>query len=269
MMVTLDSIRDIQIYQNKDGYRFSVDALLLFSFVNLKRVKKIADMGAGSGIIGLLLAKKYPAAQVTLIELQASLARLAQKNVVLNGLEDRVIIIKADVRELRVKSQELKVRSSESRDRGPESGDKESFFCRTNSKLLTLNSYDIVVSNPPFRKVKTGLLSVGDEKAIARHEIKLSLQDLIKAGSSLLKHHGRLCIIHLPERVNYIMHIMGNHSLEPKRMRFVHSNLYSDAKMVLIEAVKGGRIGLKIEKPMFIYNEDGSYAEEMKDIYGC
>jgi tRNA1Val (adenine37-N6)-methyltransferase len=239
-MITLDSIRDIQLYQNKDGYRFSVDALLLFSFVNLKRVKKIADMGAGSGIIGLLLAKKYPAAQVTLIELQESLARLAEKNVSLNSLDNRIKVILHDIRKL-----------------------------THNSSPVTHHAYDIVVSNPPFRKIKTGLLSVGDEKAIARHEIKLSLQDLIGAGSSLLKHHGRFCIIHLPERVNHIMHIMGDHSLEPKRMRFVHSNLYSDAKMVLIEAVKEGRAGLKIEKPMFIYNEDGSYTEEMKNIYNC
>jgi tRNA1Val (adenine37-N6)-methyltransferase len=242
-MLTLDSIRDIQIYQNKNGYRFSVDALLLFSFINLPRVKKIADLGAGSGIIGILLAKKYSHAEVILIELQKGLARLAEKNVVLNKLEERVKVIRADLKEL----------------------SKTRLF--THLPILSFTDFDLVVSNPPFRKVKTGRLSIGDEKAIARHEIKLSIKDLVKVGFTLLKHHGRLCIIHLPERLIEIIDTMKENNLEPKRMRFIHSNISTEAKMVLIEAVKGGRPGLKIEKPFFIYNEDGSYMDEMRDIY--
>ncbi|MCL5062491.1 MAG: tRNA1(Val) (adenine(37)-N6)-methyltransferase [Nitrospirae bacterium] len=242
-MLTLDTIRDIQIYQNKNGYRFSVDALLLFSFINLPRVKKIADLGAGSGIIGILLAKKYPHAEVTLIELQRSLARLAEKNVVLNKLKERVKVIRADLKEL----------------------SKTRLF--THLPILPFTDSDLVVSNPPFRKVKTGRLSIGDEKAIARHEIKLSIKDLVKAGSTLLKHHGRLCIIHLPERLAEIMDAMKENNLEPKRLRFIHSSVSTEAKMVLIEAVKGGRPGLKTERPLFIYNEDGSYTDEMRDIY--
>ncbi len=255
-MFTLNSIRDIRIYQNKNGYRFSVDALLLFSFINLPRVKKIADLGAGSGIIGILLAKKYPESEGTLIELQASLAKLAKRNIILNNLAERVKVIKADVKEFGVKSLELKY-------------DNHFRFKTHNSELITLNSFDLVVSNPPFRKTNTGLLSIGDEKAIARHEIKLSLKDLLKASSSLLKHHGRLCIIHLPERLTEIIGTMKENGLEPKRLRFVHSHTYSEAKMVLIEAVKGGRTGLKTKKPLFIYNEDGTYTDEMRDIYGC
>lgn len=253
-MLTLNSIRDIQIYQNKNGYRFSVDALLLFSFINLPRVKKIADLGAGSGIIGILLAKKYQDAEVALIELQKSLARLAEKNIVLNNLDDRVKVIKANLKEFGVKSLELKNSNS-------------SELQTHNSELITPNSFDLVVSNPPFRKVKTGRLSIGHEKAIARHEIKLSLKDMVTAGSTLLKHHGRLCIIHLPERLTEIMDAMKENNLEPKRLRFIYSNVSTEAKMVLIESVKGGRTGLKTEKPFFIYNEDGSYTDEMRDIY--
>jgi len=238
-MLTLDSIKDIKVYQNKDGYRFSVDALLLYSFVNLPRVKNIADLGAGSGIIGILLAKKYYSSEVVLIEMQHSLAGLAEKNVTLNSLSDRVKVITADVK----------------------------MFKDKNSKIITPNSFDLVVSNPPFRRVKTGLLSIGDEKAIARHEIKLSLEDLAESGSRLLKHHGRLCIIHLPERLTDIIYAMRNNNLEPKRLRFIHSNISSEAKMVLIEVVKGGRHGLKTEKPLLIYNEDGSYTDEMRGIY--
>ncbi len=242
-MLTIDSIRDIQIYQNKNGYRFSVDALLLFSFIGLPRVKKIADLGAGSGIIGILLAKKYQHAEVALIELQRSLAKLAEKNVILNNLDDRVKVIRADLREL----------------------SKTRLF--THLHMLPFADFDLVVSNPPFRKVKTGRLSIGDEKAIARHEIKLSIKDLVKAGSTLLKHHGRLCIIHLPERLTEIIDAMQENNLEPKRMRFIHSTISSEAKMVLIEAVKGGKAGLKIERPFFIYNEDRSYTDEMREIY--
>jgi tRNA1Val (adenine37-N6)-methyltransferase len=239
-MLTLDSIRDIQVYQNKNGYRFSVDALLLFSFINLPRVKKIADLGSGSGIIGILLAKKYPNAEVTLIELQKSLARLAEKNASLNKLEKRIRVVKADIKTIPKKNFQRKIFSG---------------------------NYDLVISNPPFRKVKTGRLSIGDEKAIARHEIKLSLKNMVKAGSTLLKHHGRLCIIHLPERLTEIIDAMKENNLETKRLRFIHSTISSEAKMVLIEAVKGGRAGLKTERPFFIYNEDGSYTDEIREIY--
>ncbi len=240
-MLTLDSIRDIRINQNKNGYRFSVDALLLFSFINLPRVKKIADLGAGSGIIGILLAKKYPNAEVTLIELQKSLAKLADKNVVLNNLDDRVKTVIADIKNL------------------------SSLSCYSITPTLHYSTFDHVVSNSPFRKVKTGYLSIGDEKAIVRHEIKLSIKDMVKAGSTLLKHHGRLCIIHLPERLREIIDAIEKNNLEPKGLRFVYSSMYSEAKMVLIEAVKGGHPGLKTEKPFFIYNEDGSYTDEMRN----
>ncbi len=249
-MLTLDSIRDIQLYQSKSGYRFSVDALLLFSFVNLPRVKKIADVGAGSGIIGLLLAKKYPRACVTLIELQGSLVKLAERNILLNKLEERVTVVNADARTLvghwsLLADQDLPIAHC------PLSPD-----------------YNLVVANPPFRRVKTGLISATDEKALARHEISLSLDDLIRASSAILKHHGRLCLVHLPERMADLVAILGDHSLELKRVRFVHSSISSEAKIVLMEAVKGGQAGLKIEKPLFIYNEDGSYTDEMKALYG-
>jgi tRNA1Val (adenine37-N6)-methyltransferase len=261
-MLTLDSIRDIQIYQNKNGYRFSVDALLLFSFINLPRVKKIADLGAGSGIIGILLAKKYPNAEIALIELQKSLVKLAEKNIVLNNLDDRVTVIMADIKKLfTVYCSPFTVSTDALRFPPACAG-------ATADKHHALRSFDLVVSNPPFRKVKTGRLSIGNEKAIARHEIKLSLKDMVKAGSILLKHHGRLCIIHLPERLTEIIDAMKENNLEPKRLRFIHSNISTEAKMVLIESVKGGNAGLKTEMPFFIYNKDSSFTDEMQEIYG-
>ncbi|OGW37471.1 MAG: hypothetical protein A2Y97_12730 [Nitrospirae bacterium RBG_13_39_12] len=236
MDITLDSIRDINLYQSKSGYRFSVDSLLLYNFVNLKKVINIADLGAGSGIVGILLAKKYHDANITLFELQDSLISLAKKNVAKNYLEDRVKVIKCDLRTL-------------------------PFL------YLSPFNYDLVVSNPPFRKLKSGLLNLEEEKAIARHEVKLKLNELINTASHLLNIKGRFCLIYHPYRLSELMEVLKKRGLEPKRLRFVHSNISSEAKMILIEAVKKGKVGLKVDKPLYIYNENRSYTDEVKNIY--
>lgn len=212
-----------------------MDALILYSFVNLRRVEKIADLGAGSGIIGILLAKKYPESHITFVEVQGSLARLAEKNCSLNHLEDRAAIVSHDIRTI-------------------------------NSSQLKNNAYDLVVSNPPFRRQKTGLISQIDEKAIARHEIKLRLPDLISSAFYLLRDKGRFCMIYHPSRLVELIEALRNKQMEPKRLRFVHSNINTEAKMVLVEAVKNGRTEMKIENPLYIYDENGSYREEMKNL---
>jgi tRNA1Val (adenine37-N6)-methyltransferase len=240
--VTLDSIRDVRIYQRKDGYRFSVDALLLYSFIRLPRAGRIADIGAGSGIIGILLARRYRAALVVLIEIQDGLAGLAAKNVSLNGLEDRISVVTMDAGMLL-------------HDQSP-------------CGHLQRGGFDVVVCNPPFRRPDTGLLSRGDERAIARHELRLPLPSLLGAAAALLRHHGRYFMIHLPERLAEVTSALKAHTLEPKRMRFVHSHRNSVAKMVLLEMVKGGRSGLKVEPPLFIYEEGITYSDEMREICG-
>jgi len=236
MEVTLDSIRDIRLYQSKTGYRFSVDALLLSDFVELKVVRTIADLGAGSGIVGILLAKRYPGAAVTLFEMQNGPAALAERNVILNGLDERVRVVNADITE------RLSLTSS---------GKK----------------VDLVVANPPFRKWRSGRINLDEERAIARHEIKLSLTGLVDAVSYLLKAKGRFCVIYHPNRLLEMMDALRKKGLEPKRLRFVHSDGTSEAKMVLLEAVSEGKAGLKVERPFYIYAEDGRYSEEMEAIY--
>jgi tRNA1Val (adenine37-N6)-methyltransferase len=235
-VVTLDSIRDIKICQSKEGYRFSVDSLLLYDFVNLKKVSNIADLGTGSGIVGILLARKYPDSRAVLFEIQESLVRLAQNNLAINYLEDRVEVVGCDLRLL------------------PASG-------------FSAGKYDLVVSNPPFRVTKSGRISISEEKAIARHEIKLKLCELIEAASFLLRAKGRLCMIYHPGRLSELIHVLSKKDCEPKRLRFVHSNGSSEAKMVLVEAVKGGRPGVRVERPFSIYGDDGGYSEEMGQIY--
>jgi tRNA1Val (adenine37-N6)-methyltransferase len=236
MDVTLDSIRDIKLYQSKTGYRFSVDSLLLYDFITLKEVTCIADLGAGSGIVGILLAKKYTGAFVTLLEIQDDLVRIAGKNILLNHVEDRVSAVKCDLRVVA----DLCVES---------------------------RSCDLVVSNPPFRRLRSGLLNIEEERAIARHEIKLRLPEFIDAASRLLKAKGRLCMIYHPQRLSELMAAMRHKDIEPKRLRFVHSTVMSESKMVLLEGVKGGRTGLKVEKPLFIYKKDGGYSDDMEAIY--
>ncbi|MCC6346220.1 MAG: tRNA1(Val) (adenine(37)-N6)-methyltransferase [Nitrospirales bacterium] len=262
-LYSLDGLRNVRVYQKKDGYRFSVDALLLYSFVGLQRVKSIADVGAGSGIIGLLLARKYPAAKVFLIELQENLARLAEWNCALNGVEERVKVLHADVKEIRGRIRERYSLQSRTGLEAPfDKGTVDNGF----GDLMS--SFDLVVSNPPFRKPRTGKLSNGEERAVARHEIMLPLEDLISAVALLLKPRGRFCMIHLPGRLADAVRAMSAYGLEPKRLRFVHSCVSTEAKMVLIEAVKGARAGLAAEPPLFLYNADGSYTEEMREYYG-
>jgi tRNA1Val (adenine37-N6)-methyltransferase len=239
MDVTLNSIRDIKLYQPRIGYRFSVDALLLYDFVKLKNVRKIGDLGAGSGIVGILLAKRYHNAEVNLFEVQESLAVLAEKNIVLNCLEDRVKVIQVDIREIKP----------------------------LHSALVTPHSFNLLVSNPPFRRLRSGLISEEEEKAIARHEVKLRLHELIDVASYLLKAKGRFCMVYHPSRLSEFMDILKKRGLEPKRLRFVHSHMSSEAKMVLLEAAKGGKGGVKVDKPLFIYNEDSSYTDEVMNIF--
>jgi tRNA1Val (adenine37-N6)-methyltransferase len=231
---TLDSIGDIKVYQSLRGYRFSMDSVLLYAFVDLERPKKIADLGAGSGVVGLLLAKKYPRASVTLVELQAGLHALSKKNIDVNGLGERVEAVRADIR-------------------GFAEGAGE---------------FDLVVSNPPFRRAGAGRLSAEDERAKARHELELTLGELLETASVLLKARGRFSMVYHPERLVELIDSLRAVGLEPKRLRFVHGNAGAEAKMVLVDSVKGGKGGLKTEKPLFIYRDDGSYGGEVAGIYG-
>jgi tRNA1Val (adenine37-N6)-methyltransferase len=228
---TLDSIGNLKIYQPTEGYRFSVDSLILAYFVNLKRLSRAIDIGAGTGIIGILLAKKYPDSEITMVEIQQDLVALARENISLNNLEKSVKVYCIDAKEFKEKG------------------------------------FDLVVTNPPFRIPGTGKISPSEEKALARHELSLSVEDIAKIAQIILRHKGRLCMIHLPERLIDIIKILNKYNFETKRLRFVHSKIATEAKMVLIEAVKGGRSSVKIEPPLFIYDESGEYSNEMKKIY--
>lgn len=240
MNLTLDTIRDIKIFQSKSGYRFSLDALLLYDFVNAGAARRIADIGAGSGVVGLLLANRYRKTDVTLFELQDSLARLAEKNISLNELSDRVSLVKTDILEIK----------------------------QCASPLAAPHYYDIAVSNPPFRKHKAGLINPDEERAIARHELRLGISDLVNATNYLLKPKGRFFLVYHPERLAALIEGLEK-KMAVKRLKFVHPTPSSEAKMVLVEAIKDGRRGLRVERPFFVHNDKGVYSEEMNALcYG-
>ena len=231
---TLDTIRDLRILQHRDGYRFSMDAVFLADFVNLRVLRDAADFGAGSGVVGMLLARRYPDARVTLVELQEGLSNLSERNIKENALEGRVRALRADVREP--------------------------------GELVELSGLDLVVSNPPFRKPLSGRLSKGDEKAIARHELELDLKGLMSAAARVLKARGKFAFVHLPERLGDVMETCRAAGLEPKRLRFVHGRQGAEARMVLVEAVRGGRASLKVETPLFVY-EGSDLTREARAMY--
>src|SRR5512143_1812584 len=239
-METLDSIKirdlEVQVYQAKSGYRFSLDALLLADFPDIKACRSILELGAGSGVVSLLLAKKYPRAHVVGVEIQDGLYKRAVRNAELNGLSDRVQFVHTDFR----------------------------LF----SKSTLLKGVDLIVSNPPFRSPGTGRISPGDERAAARHELTGGIRDVVKAASLMLKNRGRLCVIYHPDRLGMLFKQMGTYKLEPKRMRMVHSHKEDFARMVLVEAVKEGAPGLKVMPPLFIYTSLNEYTPEMREFYG-
>jgi len=233
---TLDGIKDIKLFQAKDGYRFSIDALLLENFISAKRLEKGIELGSGSGIISILLAKRLKHSGIIAVEIQKALAERARRNVSLNGLDGRIEILEKDMKDLK--------------------------------KVFAANSFDFVFTNPPFRKTETGRLSVYEERAVARHEIQITLPDLIRTASRLLKHSGKFFMIYHPFRLAELISLLQKSRLEPKKMRFVHSKTGGEARMVLIEAVKGSGMWLKVLPPLYIYQADAYYTQELLEILG-
>jgi len=230
---TLDALFDgrLKLLQSRLGYRVSIDPLLLAYFVSVQRGQKVVDLGTGNGVICLALAHLYPAAALTGIELQASLAERAARNVRLNGLEGRVKIISGDVRGRQYSRQP--------------------------------GSFDVAVCNPPYRQPSSGRISVNDEKRMARHELNGDLADFLRAGAFFLRHKGRLALIYLAARSTDLIAAMRQVGIEPKRLRMVHSFPEAEASLILLEGVKGGKAGLAVLPPLVIYRRGKEYTDEV------
>ena len=225
-----------RIIQNKNGFCFGMDAVLLSGFIKASPSDRIIDLGTGTGILPILLRAKTGSTDITGLEIQEQSADMAKRSVLLNDLEEEIHIVCGDLKEA--------------------------------DSLFAHKSFDIVCSNPPYMKQNGGLKNPEEAKAIARHEIKCSFADVADAAKTLLKPVGTFFLVHRPERLTELIWVLRSRQLEPKRIRFVHSFIDEKAVMVLIEAASGGGTFLKVEKPLIIYKEKGVYSEEIREIYG-
>jgi len=210
----------LQIIQKKKGYRFSVDTLLLSQFVRIRKNERVIDLGTGCGILPLLLSQSTRAHSFVGVEIQKGLVECAEKNVILNHLEDRISILKQDFRELKA--------------------------------IFRPGSFDVALSNPPYREFQTGRINPSTEKAIARHEIKGRLEDLISHASYLLPPKGRCYLIFPALRTVDLFLALRNGKLEPKRIQFVHPRVGEEAKFILTESIKASGVELKVMSPLIL-----------------
>jgi len=228
------NIGGLHIRQPRLGYRFSLDAILLADFLHVKADERLIDIGTGSGIIPLLASELTEAREIVGLELQERLFTLAHENIRLNHLEDRITIIRGDLKQV--------------------------------AHAFQAGEFDVVCSNPPYRKVGAGRLNPNPETAIARHEVACDLNDLVTASKFLVKPGGKVFLIYLAERLGELMSQLRRHKLEPKRLRFVHSNHTAEASLALIEARRDAAAGLKILPPFVVYAKEKEYTDEAKRI---
>ena len=225
-----------KIIQNTEKFCFGMDAVLLSSFASVKAGEKVLDMGTGTGIIPILLEAKTEGEHFTGLEIQSESAEMAGRSVKLNSLEEKIDIVEGDIKEA--------------------------------SKIFGKNIFNVVTVNPPYMNDLHGIKNPDMPKAIARHEVLCTLEDVVREASYVLKQNGRMYMVHRPHRLVEIIQAMKQYKLEPKRIRFVHPYEDKEANMVLIEALKGGKSMVKIEKPLVVYKDVNVYTDELLEMYG-
>ena len=228
--------KGLKIIQNKDGFCFGIDSILLSNYAKeIKKGSKVIDLGTGTGIIGIMLCAKTEISKMLGVEIQKEVYEMAKRSIKLNHLEEKFEIINENIIELPNK--------------------------------LEMGTFDAVVTNPPYKKIGTGLTNENEKKLISRHEITANLEDFIKISNKLLKDKGSLYMVHRPDRLADIIEYLRKYKLEPKKIRFVYPSLGKEANLVLIKATKNAKSFLKIEKPLYVYNEKGEYTDEILEIY--
>ncbi len=224
------------IIQDPERFCFGMDAVLLSGFAKVKAGETVLDLGTGTGILPILLQAKSEGKHFTGLEIQEESADMARRSVTYNDQQEYIDIVTGDIKEA--------------------------------SNIFGKASYDVIVSNPPYMTGSSGIVNPTEPKAIARHEILCTLEDVIRESALILKPSGRLYMVHRPFRLSDIFEQLILHRLEPKRMRYVHPYADREPSMVLIEAVKGAGRWLSVEKPLIIYDENGVYTEEIRTTYG-
>ena len=228
--------KGLKIIQNEKGFCFGMDSVLLSDFAkNMKNNSTVLDLGTGTGIIPILLCGKTNLKKVVGIEIQKDVANMAKRSSQLNNLQDRFEVVNTNIIDLK--------------------------------NIYEKQSFDVIVTNPPYKKENTGITNENEAKLISRHEITANLEDFISISKDLLKDKGEFYMVHRPERLVDILSIMRENKIEPKLIRFVYSNINKEPKLVLIKGIKNAKPFLKIEKNLYIYNEKGEYTDEIKQIY--
>lgn len=225
-----------RIIQNPNKFCFGMDAVLLSGFAKARPTDKVLDLGTGTGVIPILMEARYDLRDVTALEIQEESVDMARRSVEYNGLSERIHIVHGDLKEA--------------------------------ANLFEASSFHIVTSNPPYMGAKDGLKNPNDAMCIARHEIKCSLEDVIAAAAHCLMEKGRLYMVHRPTRLAEIIATCKAYRLEVKRMCLVYPYVDKEPNMVLIETMKGGNPGMRVDKPLIVYDKPGKYTRDIYDIYG-
>jgi len=224
------------IIQDPDRFCFGMDAVLLSGFARAKKGEKVLDLGTGTGIIPILMEAKTEGESFTALEIQEESADMARRSVSYNHLEEKVKIVTGDIKDA--------------------------------SKIFGASSFDVITTNPPYMIGTHGENSPSEAKAIARHEVLCTLDDIIRESARLLKPKGRFYMVHRPFRLAEIMSKMVEYKIEPKRMRLVYPYIDKEPNMVLIEGLRGGKSRMTVEPPLIVYKEPGVYTDEIYELYG-
>jgi tRNA1Val (adenine37-N6)-methyltransferase len=225
----------IRVMQHRQGYRFSLDAVLLAYHAAPRPGEKVLDLGTGCGIVALVMACRQSDTKIFAVEVQTELAELAVANVHQNQLGDRIEILSTDMKLV--------------------------------SQKMTSGPCDLVVTNPPYRRPGSGRINPDSQRAVARHEIKAKLQDVLQAGRRMLRTAGRFVTIYTAERTVDIISQMRAAQIEPKMIRMIHPRRDTEARLILIEGRKGARPGLNVAAPLIIHADDGEYTDEVQQMF--
>lgn len=229
-------LNNLKIIQKRDGFKFGIDAVLLSYFANVKRKFEVIDLCTGTGIIPFLLMGKYNPKKIIGLEIQEEMVEMANRSSKYNGLEDKISFVNMDLRDI--------------------------------DKIKELGRFDVLTVNPPYKLSNSGIVNPEDNLAIARHEIKCKLENVISAARILLKDNGRMFMVHRPDRLVDILTLMRQYKIEPKRIQMVQPSIEKAPNIVLIEGQRDGGTFLKWEKPIYVYDEYGNYSDEINTIYG-
>ena len=229
-------VNGYEIIQHPGKFCFGMDAVLLSNFARVKKGESVLDLGTGTGIIPILLTAKTEGEEFVGLEIQDESADMARRSVAHNHLENKVRIVNGDIKEA--------------------------------SSIFGSASFDVITTNPPYMIGQHGIANASDTKAIARHEVLCTLDDILRESAKMLKPGGRFYMVHRPFRLAEILSKMVQAGIEPKRMRMVHPFIDKEPNMVLVEGKRGGNSRMTVERPLIVYKQTGVYTDELLGEYG-